>query len=383
MNYLNFDYGSDNAWFSDSNTDATAKQAEANMHAILDHADSGYALYNDELKIVSYNSLAQKFSQLLYGKNLVKGSYLLDYFPADKHHVLLDITRRVFSGEEVHYEMHFDKLKDGERWMDVKWKGVRGADNKSRGFILVSKDITQRKQLALEREKMLLELSRNNKVFEQFTHITSHNLNAPIANIITLAETFNQLDSQAEKDLYIEFILTSAKSLQQVILDINQILHIRQHVGQAKESIDLNELVNNIKNIISTDLARHKATISQYFAVSHIVSQRSYLHSIFYNLILNSIKYCRPGVAPQITITVQATNNQVILVFADNGKGIDMQKHGRKLFGLYNRFDNQVEGRGLGLFMVKTQIEELGGTIDVKSALGLGTTFTIKLPLNP
>ncbi|OCX52679.1 hypothetical protein BEL04_14630 [Mucilaginibacter sp. PPCGB 2223] len=380
MNYLNFDYGSDNAWL-DSGEDAV-KKAEANMHAILDNADSGYALYDADLRIVSYNSLAQKFSQLLYSKNLKKGNYLLDYFPPERHPILLDVTRRVLAGEEIQYEMHFDGLPGGERWMDVKWTGVKnGEGNKNRGFILISKDITQRKQLAIEREKMLNELSKNNKVFEQFTHITSHNLNAPVANIITLAETFNELDNQAEKDLYIDFILTSAKSLQQVILDINQVLHIRQHLGEVKENIELKDLLNNIKSIISTDIARERVAIKHYFATTHVFGPRTYMHSIFYNLILNSIKYRRPGVAPQITIAARTIESQVVLTFTDNGKGIDMKRHGDKLFGLYNRFDSQVEGRGLGLFMVKTQVEEMGGTIHVDSIVGQGTTFTVQLPL--
>ncbi len=380
MNYLNFDYGSDNAWLNDGGADAI-KQAEANMHAILDNADSGYALYNADLRIVSYNSLAQKFSQILYSKDLKKGNYLLDYFPLERHAILLDVTKRVLAGEEIQYEMHFDGLHDGERWMDVKWIGVKSNQNKNWGFILVSKDITQRKKLALEREKMMTELSKNNKIFEQFTHITSHNLNAPVANIITLAETFNELDSQAEKELYIDFILTSAKSLQQVILDINQILHIRQHLGEVKEDIDFNQVLNNIKSIISTDLAREQVTINQHFATTYIYGTRSYVHSIFYNLILNSIKYRRPNIAPQIIITTQTIGTQLVLTFTDNGKGIDLQKHGGKLFGLYNRFDSQVEGRGLGLFMIKTQIEELGGTITVDSVIGQGTTFTVYLPI--
>ena len=380
MNYLNFDYGSDNAWPNDSGAEAV-KQAEANMHAILDNADSGYALYNAELKIVSYNSLAQKFSQLLYSKSLKKGNYLLDYFPSERHAILLDVTKRVLAGEEIQYEMHFDGLQDGERWMDVKWIGVKSNENKNWGFILVSKDITQRKKLAIERENMMDELSKNNKIFEQFTHITSHNLNAPVANIITLAETFNELDSQAEKDLYIDFILSSAKSLQQVILDINQILHIRQSVGEVKEDVDFNQLLANIKSIISTDLARGNVTINHHFATTHIFGTRSYLHSIFYNLILNSVKYRRPNVAPLIVVTTQTIGSQLVLTFTDNGKGIDLQKYGSKLFGLYNRFDSQVEGRGLGLFMIKTQIEELGGTITVDSVLGQGTTFTVYLPI--
>ena len=58
-----------------------------------------------------------------------------------------------------------------------------------------------------------------------------------------------------------------------------------------------------------------------------------------------------------------------------------MKKNGSNLFGLYKRFDSTVEGRGLGLFMVKSQIEELGGAISIDSEVGKGTTFKIELPV--
>ncbi len=380
MDYRKFDYGSDGPPVNNYYDADAVKKAEANMHAILDHADSGYALYNDELRIVSYNSLAQKFSELLYSKRLKKGNYLLDYFPVERHAILLDVTKRALAGEEVHYEMHFDGLHEGEKWIDVKWIGVKNGENKNWGFILVSKDITEAKQRAIEREKMMADLMRSNKLSEQFTHITSHNLNAPVANIITLAETFNALNDEDEKQLYIEYILSSAKSLQQVIYDINQILRIRQHLNEVTENIDLNELLTNLKTIIHTDIAREKAVIKSDFAITHVIGLPSYLHSIFYNLILNSIKYRRPEAAPYITITSRANATMLQLIFTDNGKGIDLQKNGTKLFGLYNRFDYGVEGRGLGLFMVKAQVEELGGSIAVESTLGAGSTFIVELP---
>ena len=64
--------------------------------------------------------------------------------------------------------------------------------------------------------------------------------------------------------------------------------------------------------------------------------------------------------------------------FKDNGKGIDLEKNGEQLFGLYRRFDTSTEGKGMGLYMVKTQVEALGGTIQIKSKLGEGTGFIIR-----
>jgi len=112
--------------------------------------------------------------------------------------------------------------------------------------------------------------------------------------------------------------------------------------------------------------------------VESIFTIRSYVYSIFYNLSLNSIKYSRSGVTPIINITSRKVNDKIELCFEDNGKGIDLDKNGDQLFGLYRRFDTSTEGKGMGLFMVKTQVEALGGSIKIKSTVGEGTEFTIQ-----
>jgi signal transduction histidine kinase len=125
---------------------------------------------------------------------------------------------------------------------------------------------------------------------------------------------------------------------------------------------------NHVNIITSFDPARRISTI------------RSYLQSIFYNLISNSIKYKRPDTNPEIRITSSLTDNGVRLVFSDNGMGIDLGTQGTKVFGLYKRFHpNTAEGKGMGLFMVKTQVETLGGEISIKSEVNKGTEFTIEL----
>lgn len=102
------------------------------------------------------------------------------------------------------------------------------------------------------------------------------------------------------------------------------------------------------------------------------------MYSIFYNLISNSIKYKEPGRNPVIEISSNENENKTILTFKDNGIGIDLKLYGDKIFGLYKRFHYDVEGKGMGLFMVKTQVESLEGNITISSQLGRGTIFTIE-----
>jgi signal transduction histidine kinase len=107
------------------------------------------------------------------------------------------------------------------------------------------------------------------------------------------------------------------------------------------------------------------------------ITIKSYMHSIFYNLILNGIKYKRPDVDPVISITTRKNDNKLEILFKDNGKGIE-EKNFKNLFGLYRRFDTSVEGMGMGLFMVKMQVENMGGKISVQSKPGQGTTFKVE-----
>ena len=103
------------------------------------------------------------------------------------------------------------------------------------------------------------------------------------------------------------------------------------------------------------------------------------MHSIFYNLILNAIKYSRPDTDPVISIFTRKNADNMEIFFKDNGKGIDARNM-KDLFGLYKRFDTSVEGKGMGLFMVKMQVESIGGTIDVESEPCKGTTYSVTFP---
>ena len=118
--------------------------------------------------------------------------------------------------------------------------------------------------------------------------------------------------------------------------------------------------------------------ITDFSEAEELVSIRSYLYSIFLNLVSNSIKYKRPGIKPIIEITSAKIKNKIQLTFKDNGLGIDLKNKEDEIFGLYKRFHDHVDGKGLGLFMVKTQVESLGGKIMVASEVNKGSEFRIE-----
>ncbi|MNQ96533.1 Sensor protein ZraS [compost metagenome] len=176
---------------------------------------------------------------------------------------------------------------------------------------------------------------------------------------------------------------TSVKNLDTVIKDLNYILQSKKEAPDSiKESVDLRVLVEEIKQSISHLVKKEQMTFEYDMEIYKTYTVRGYLYSIFYNLILNSLKYRSLNHAPCLMIKTYQTGKLLNLIFKDNGKGIDMDKYGNQLFGLYKRFDTDVEGKGMGLFMVKTQIEDLGGSVQVQSEPEKGTTFHIVLPIN-
>jgi signal transduction histidine kinase len=102
------------------------------------------------------------------------------------------------------------------------------------------------------------------------------------------------------------------------------------------------------------------------------------LESIFQNLLSNAIKYRAPNRKAKIHFETNVRNEAVELRVTDNGQGIDLKKFGDKLFGLHRTFHNHDEARGVGLFLIKTQIESMGGSISAESQVGKGTTFIIQ-----
>jgi PAS domain S-box-containing protein len=246
----------------------------------------------------------------------------------------------------------------------------------------ISQDITDIKRAEQEKTRMVSDIIMRNKDLEQFSYIVSHNLRAPVANIIGLTDLLLATDTdQDDQSKMLTELSASAEKLDAVVRDMNTILQVRSLVSEKKEVIRLNELVADVETSIKALLKNEDARIiCDFSAADHIFSVKSYLYSICSNLITNSIKYRRTGVQPIINITSSNTAAGLELTFSDNGLGIDMAKAGPYIFGLYKRFHHHVEGKGIGLYMVKAQVETLSGRISVQSEVNKGTTFRVVLP---
>lgn len=265
--------------------------------------------------------------------------------------------------------------------MAVK-RNAKGKPIYLNGFII---DISESKQAELKEKQITADLIQRNKDLEQFAYIISHNLRAPVANIVGISNILAEYDlEKAEKFQFIDDLITSVKKLDDVILDLNRILDIRREINENKEVISLPKTVEQIVFSFGNFLPEKNINIQYNFAeIEEVVTLKSYIYSIFYNLISNSVKFRHPQHPLIVKIDTHKLLDKVVMRFEDNGIGIDMEKNSRHLFGLYKRFHPEyAEGKGIGLYMVKTQVEALGGKITANSTVNKGTVIDIEFNLS-
>jgi PAS domain S-box-containing protein len=264
-------------------------------------------------------------------------------------------------------------------------------DETVHAIVLTYSDITQRKHMEDERQRLFEErlniindLTRRNQDLEQFSFIVSHNIRAPLANILGLTNMINDPRYDEElKEKALEAIQTSAKNLDAILSDLNDILQIRSELDQKKLPINLSKKVDHAKELLVDMIQSHDALIeSDFTQIDSLNTIKSYINHIFYSLISNSIKYAQPDVRPHIKIWSEKLNDKIVLHFKDNGLGFNLEKDGTAIFGLYKRFNSNIEGKGMGLFMVKKQVESLNGSIELISNLNEGAHFIITLPID-
>ena len=231
--------------------------------------------------------------------------------------------------------------------------------------------------------KTNMELIKQNNQLEQFGYITAHNLRAPVARILGLANIINNKHFSMPSDKEVlDKLQFAALELDTIIYDLNVILDIKKGIQYSYEEIDLNQRFEKIKGILKDKIKASNVTVEADFSkVKTCYGIPAYLESILYNLLSNAIKYRSIERVPVVKVSSELVENKIKLTIRDNGIGINLLKTKEKIFNLYQRFHDHVEGKGIGLFLVKTQVEAMNGSVEIESNEGQGTAFHIFIPL--
>ena len=232
----------------------------------------------------------------------------------------------------------------------------------------------------IELQQSNKELVKHNNELQQFSNTLSHNLRGPVANLLGLSQLFNLDKDNENRDSVADHIYKSAEALDGVIRDLNKIVELRNNLFQIKEKIEIKVELDDIWLILDSSIKQCNGKLVMNINAPVTYGVRSYFHSILYNLISNAIKYRHSDRDLIVEISTSKVDGECVVEIKDNGIGIDLEKHGDKMFGMYKRFHTHLEGKGLGLFLTKQQIEAMGGSIEVSSELNVGTTFKVSFP---
>ncbi len=369
------------------NRETQLYHSESISRSILDSLSSHLVVLDSYGVIVAVSESWRRFAVENGNTTFTNAGIGTNYFSVfkkaiDKGDILvseaLDGIWSVLEGEQTCFYLEYPCHSPYKK----SWFGMRVTRSQSKELMLVieHKDITNVKLAEQERERITYDLIQRNQNMEQFSYLVSHNLRGPLANILGFAGLLevdkNELLTRID---LVNAMFQSAYKMDEVVKDLNEILQVKTQLFDTKESVCFNDVVKEVSVSIGKALKNQNVIIiSDFDTVDTFFSVKRYMYSIFYNLIYNSIKYQKPGVAARIEINSTVTAKGIQLVFKDNGLGIDLEKNGDNIFGLYKRFHLSKEGKGMGLFMVKTQVETLGGRISVVSEVNKGTEFTIE-----
>jgi PAS domain S-box-containing protein len=270
--------------------------------------------------------------------------------------------------------------KNGEEyWVNFSMIPVTNKEGEHSHWISIQRDVTTEKNQEREREQLIRELTRNNKDLKQFSYITSHNFRAPLSNLTGL---LNLLDDVPIENEELQEILNGFKRsthlLNETIDDLVKVVIIKDNPSIQKEAVLVKEIFENVFFQLNNQINLYKPTIKIDIEEElHLTINKAYLESIVLNLMSNALKYRSLTKSPKLTIKAFENENAIILSVKDNGIGIDLKKNNEKIFGLYQRFHNYPDSKGLGLYLVKSQVEAMGGRIEVESQVNAGTQFTL------
>ncbi|PRY12268.1 PAS domain S-box-containing protein [Pontibacter ummariensis] len=286
-------------------------------------------------------------------------------FVANEHHLMLERNGKM---EDVYVNFVYHPMRDAQGFIT--------------GVIAVAIEINEQVEARHEIEAINKELLATNADLDNFVYSASHDLKAPISNIEGLLEVLvDYLPAETmEMDVVqqlIHHIRASIERFKKAVADLSEVAKIQRESGEDITAVNLVDVVAEVELDFEKVIRETGARIHRQFSphsTIHFSSKNA--RSVVYNLLSNALKYRAPNRLPEIHITTEKRPGYLVLAVADNGLGIDLSEE-RKMFSMFKRLHDHVEGSGVGLYIVKRIVENAGGRIEVESQVGKGSTFRI------
>lgn len=242
------------------------------------------------------------------------------------------------------------------------------------------RDVTLRIEKEIELKQLLEVTSQQNDKLYNFTHIVSHNIRSHTSNLAMIVDVIENTEDIAEKLSYFDLFKEGTEKLSETIEYLNEIISIQKKTNIVKKKINLKDEIEKTKSALSLVIKESQ------IAITHTIPEDlfvyvipAYLDSILLNLFTNAIKYKSPKRKAFLEIGYEINETYTVIIFKDNGLGLNLKKNGHKIFGMYKTFHGNEDAKGIGLYMTKNQLEAMDGKIEVESEVDHGSTFKIYL----
>jgi PAS domain S-box-containing protein len=314
---------------------------------------------------------------------LANGGWLAHLHPDD-----LEIDNRALvtlkANQQTIHELRTYKKSGEIQWVRVYAHPIWDEEhNRLTAIVGAVQDITDRKKMEQERETLIHELENKNAELERFTYTVSHDLKSPL---VTITGFLGFLEKDALSGDWnrakgsIDRISRAAGKMQTLLNDLLELSRVGRVINQPQD-VRFEEIVYEAIDHVRGRLDEVDAIVEIQRGLPIVHGDRVRLVEVVQNLVENAVKYAKPEGKLRIEIGADGKDENGRLLFhvRDNGVGIEPQYHER-IFGLFNKLDNQSEGTGIGLSLVKRIIEVHGGRIWVESEKGKGAAFHFTLP---
>lgn len=299
--------------------------------------------------------------------------------PEDKAHVMREVEKANLNRSESHFEYRIIRTDGQIRHLSNSSIFEFDADNRPIFVIGTVLDVSESKHSEVKLRRLLDITERQNKRLQNFAYIVSHNIRSHSANISGLTE----LMIYEKPDHLSKMLKMSADKLSETIENLNSIITIQNNVNHHYKEVNLYEAIQCALETVHVQIEEVNAEIDiQVDPLFTIQCVPSYTESIFLNLITNAIKYRKSHSDLHIQIQLKLTDDYAVVSVCDNGIGIDLDKHGKNIFGLYKTFHGNSDAKGLGLYITRNQIEAMHGKIEIESEVGKGTCFHVYFNLD-
>lgn len=358
------------------------RASEAKFKAVFNNAPVGISLLDPERKLMESNDMLEQIVHI-DKEGLNAGAYRnRKYIREDGTEIPvseLASTRAIVERQIVSNVVNGIVMEDGEIiWTQVSAAPVGLSDPR---IVVITQDITERKQAAQQLLTTLAELKRSNAELEQFAYIASHDLQEPLRAVAGMVQLLQQryqgqLDGRADE--YIHLAVDGATRMQSLINDLLAYSRVERR-GNPIQPTETNEALKSALRNLQTSIHQHQASIT-HADLPTVNADATQLTQLFQNLIGNAIKFHGKH-PPQIHVGVKDLGQEWQFSVRDNGIGIEPQ-YFERIFLVFQRLHTRRDypGTGIGLSICKKIVERHGGRIWVESTPGQGTTFHFTIP---